>query len=97
VVRISITLSVDLRVHVDCESLLGLGCDSLLASGADHRGRVRLSPSAHIHPVGSVAVLLNLDTMPVHLRTTPIQTADPTRRGILRTFVILDADGIGVM
>ena len=39
---------------------------------------MRLFPSAHIYPAGSVAVLLNLDTTPVQLRTTPFQTADPT-------------------
>ena len=58
--------------------------DSLLVSGSDHspcqhdprrrsqhRGHVRLFPSAHIYPVGSVAVLINLETTPVQLHTTP--------------------------
>jgi hypothetical protein len=73
--RISSTLQLDHRVQVDCESLLDVGCDSLLVSGSDHspcqhdprrrsqhRGHVRLSPSAaHIDAPSSVAVLLNLD------------------------------------
>jgi hypothetical protein len=43
---------------------------------------MRLSPPAHMHVAGSVAVLLNLDTLPVQLRTTLFQTGDPTGRGI---------------
>ena len=83
----------DHRVQVDCESLLGVGRDSLLVSmrgpttprarmtHADAHstgGMCDVVPSAHIHPAGSVAVLINLDTTPVQLRTTLIQTADPT-------------------
>jgi len=35
-----------------------------------------------MHPAGSVAVLLNLDTTPVQLRTKLFQTGDPPGRGI---------------
>jgi len=41
-----------------------------------------LSPSPHIHPATPVAVLLNLATTPVQLRTKLFQTGDPTGRGI---------------
>ena len=41
---------------------------------------------AHIHPAGSVAVVVNLDTTPVQLHTTPFQTAGTAGRGILRTY-----------
>jgi hypothetical protein len=52
-----------------------------------------LSPSAHIYPAGSVAAPFNLDTTPVQLRTTLIQTGDPTGRGISSYLVVLVSIG----
>ena len=48
---------------------------------SQHRGHVRCC-HAHMHPAGSVAVLVNLDTTPVQLRTKLFQTGDPPGRGI---------------
>ena len=49
---------------------------------------MRLSPPAHMHPAGSVAVLLNLDS-------TPVQTGHHTGRGVpTDTSVDFDAEAL---
>ncbi len=50
---------------------------------------VRLSPSAHIYPAGSVAVLINRETTPSQLHITPVSTEVRPGRGILRTYCYL--------
>jgi hypothetical protein len=46
----------------------------------EHPGHARLSPSAHMHSAGFVAVLFNLDTTSVQMETTPVQLETPPAR-----------------
>jgi hypothetical protein len=59
---------------VSTRGLTTPGAGMTYADADSYQGHMRLSLPAHMHTAGSVDVLLNLDTTPVQLHTTPFQT-----------------------